>query len=188
MTSDMRPLFDDESIHYIDDQEIPGARPRYIWTRLFYSLVGAAAILTSLTQLDQVPRMVHVEVARMVEKEFGADADERVDMAKLQAVKEQLVRVTTVLLKVSAGIGMGFVVLAILMGAFPLVTNLLGLILYIAISALFLLQLASNHAEFNPAIVIGLGIRVLIVIGLVRSVAAAIRRQQAEARVRLISS
>ena len=149
------------------------ARKRsFKWTRIFFLAIGLLNLAQSATKIGNIREEIHKELMAEVDK-LGPGF--RVDQGKLQSLEESLVPAATIVLYGMASVGATFIVLALLMGRYPLPTALLGLVLYIAISAFYFYQIFSAGKE---AAWVTVAIRLVIVVGLIKAVQSAFAYQR----------
>jgi hypothetical protein len=147
-------------------------------------VVGLIIVIFYGIGLASLRTTIHSNLQTAVAKQPGMD----IDQAKLQEIEDGLVRSGTVESVLFIGAGAAIFVLGLLTTKYPVPCTLLGLVVYVAITAYYLINLfSSGEADTVGLQIRGMVYRVIMIVALVKAVQSAIAYQREENEARQAS-
>jgi hypothetical protein len=140
-------------------------------------VVGVLMILINGFVVATLRSTIHSNLQAALAKQPGM----MIDQATLQEVEDTLVRSGSVECFLFIGAGIAIFVLGLLTTKYPVPCTLLGLIIYVAITAIFLINLLnSGGPELVGVQIKGMIWRIIMIVALIKAVQAAIAYQREE--------
>jgi hypothetical protein len=130
--------------------------------------IGVLTVIANGVFFFLVPNMVHEEIQKEIRK---AGPGANFDPAKIKEVEDSGVRTAQLVTGGTAVLGIVFIVLGILVKQYPVPATALGLVLYVGSFVVFALLDPQNISA-------GIIIKIIIIVGLVKSLQAAIAYQK----------